>query len=276
MKTITSRQNPAVRAFRDLAEHPDPTGARLLLEGAHLVRDAADAGLEFELACIATSKQERRTEEGTLAAVLASHGVEVIAVPDPVFAAVSPVRSPSGIVAIGRRHPITAADLCSHSSPLVVVAVDVQDPGNVGAVIRVGEAAGATGAFMTGASANPFSWKALRGSMGSALRLPVIHTVPLPQVQECLRGAAVRTIAAVPRAGVDPETVDWRGGVAILVGGEGAGLTEDVVAASDARVTIPMAPQVDSLNVAVAAAILLYTARRQRLGRGLSASPARA
>ena len=125
MKTITSRQNPVVRAFRDLAEHPDPTGTRLLLDGAHLIQDAVNAGIEFELACVAASRQEQPTEERTLAAALASCGVEVIAVSDQVFAAISPVRTPSGIVAIGQRQPTAAADVCGRTSPLLVVGVDV-------------------------------------------------------------------------------------------------------------------------------------------------------
>jgi RNA methyltransferase, TrmH family len=264
MKTITSRQNPAVRAFRELAEHPDRAGARLLLDGVHLVGDAADAGIDIEVACVATSRLEHPTEEAALAATLAAGGVEVIAVPDQVFATVSPVRTPSGIAAIGRRTPASAADICAHPAPLIIVAVDVQDPGNVGAVIRVGEAAGATGVFVTGASANPFSWKALRGSMGSALRLPVVSSVNIIEVLTCLRLSHIRSICAVARDGTDPDAQRWDGGIGILVGGEGPGLSEDVIAACNERVTIPMAPRVESLNVAVAAAVLLYTARRHR------------
>ena len=267
MKTITSRQNPAVRAFRELADHADPRGARLLLDGVHLVRDAVDAGLEFEVGCVAASRQAHGDEASALAAGLIARGVEVIAVPDQVFAAISPVRTPSGIVAIARRRPTGAEDICSRPSPLVMVGVDIQDPGNVGAVVRVAEATGTTGVFVAGTSANPFSWKALRGSMGSALRLPVVNAADLLQVQMSLRESRIRTIAAVARGGVDPEAVNWLGGVAVVVGGEGPGLREDVVAACDARVTIPMAPHVESLNVAVAAAILLYTARRHRAGR---------
>lgn len=269
MKTITSRQNPAARAFRNLADHPDPTGARVLLDGAHLIRDALDAGIELESACVTTSKQEHPSEEGALATVIAGRGGEVIAVPDRLFAAISPVRTPSGIIAIGRRHPTKVSDICSRRTPMVVVSVDVQDPGNVGAIIRVAEATGATGAFVTGVSANPFSWKGLRGSMGSALRLPVVTTADLLMVQSCLRQAGVRTVAAVARGGLDPETVRWDGGVALMVGGEGSGLSDEVASACDEQVTIPMAPQVESLNVAVAAAILLYTARRRRNLPGL-------
>jgi tRNA G18 (ribose-2'-O)-methylase SpoU len=96
----------------------------------------------------------------------------------------------------------------------------------------------------------------------------VVNAVDLLQVQSCLQQSRIRTIAAVARGGVDPEAVNWRGGVAVVVGGEGPGLSDDVVAACDERVTIPMAPPVESLNVAVAAAILLYTARRHRVTPG--------
>jgi len=263
MRTIASRHNPAVRAFRDLAEHPDPSGARLLLDGAHLIRDALDAGLEFEIACVAL-EQEPTTESARLAAVLDHRGVDVVSLPSQLFALVSPVRTPSGIAAIARRPRREAPDIWSGPSPLVAVAVDVQDPGNVGAIIRVADAIGVAGVVVTGASANPFSWKALRGSMGSALRLPVVTSSDVSDVQSQLRESRIRTVGAVARDGVDPEAVDWHGGVAILVGGEGSGLSDSVVARCDARVTIPMASRVESVNVAVAAAILLYTARRHR------------
>ena len=92
-----------------------------------------------------------------------------------------------------------------------LAAVDVQDPGNVGALLRAAEAGGATGAFVCGASANPFSWKALRGSMGSALRLPVVAGMTADAVLTCMADAGVRTVAAVPRGGDDPDAVDWRG-----------------------------------------------------------------
>src|SRR6187455_300253 len=103
MRAIASRQNPVVREFRDLANQPDPHGARLLLDGAHLVRDAADAGLEFEVVCVASSHLDRRTEESALALALERRGVAIVVMPDKLFAAVSPVRTPSGIAAIAKR-----------------------------------------------------------------------------------------------------------------------------------------------------------------------------
>lgn len=267
MKSISSRQNPMVRAFRELAAEPDPSGARLLLDGVHLVRDAVAAGATLEAVAIAASHLQSDSEEGQLARRLDATGTEVVLASDDVFAALSPVRTPSGLVAIGRRTPTRAQDICAAVGHWILAAFDVQDPGNVGSLARSAEAAGMTGMFVSGASANPFSWKALRGSMGSALRLPIVFGLPVTSVLGCLESSGVRTVASVARGGDAPDAVDWRGSVALIVGGEGPGLSEEVVARCDARTTIPMADGVESLNVAVAAGILAYAARRQRFAR---------
>jgi RNA methyltransferase, TrmH family len=196
--------------------------------------------------------------------MLERSGVELVQAPDAVFAAMSPVRTPSGLIAIATRRPASPSDVCSVSDALVLVAIDVQDPGNVGALVRTAEAGGMSGMFVTGASANPFSWKAIRGSMGSTLRLPVVGDVPTASVMTCLKNGGIRSIAAVPRGGQDPDAIDWRGKVALIVGGEGAGLPDSVTSNCDALVSIPMAARVESLNVAAAGAILIYAARRQR------------
>ena len=265
MKSISSRQNPLVHTFRALADDPDPTGERLLLDGAHLVRDAHEAGALFEVLVVAASRLGTHTEEAQIAAILEASGVDVIAADQKAFAALSPVKSPSGIAAIVRRKVTAPAAICEHPRALIVTAVDVQDPGNVGALIRAAEAGGATGTFVCGTSASPFSWKALRGSMGSALRLPVVAGMTTEAVMTCMEAAGLRTIATVPRGGENPDEIDWHGQVGLLVGGEGPGLSDDVVARCSGRVSIPMATTVESLNVAVAGGILIYAARRQRI-----------
>lgn len=264
MQTISSRANPIVQTFRTLAARADPEGARLLLDGVHLLREALASGAELEVVAVAASHLAAGTDEGALADALSRQGVEVVAAADRALAALSPVRTSSGIVAIARRKVVAAEDVCSRPSAFVVTAVDVQDPGNVGALLRAAEAAGASGAFVCGTSASPFSWKAVRGSMGSVLRLDVVGNMAVEQAVTHMRSAGLKTIAAVPRGGRHPDEVDWRGGVALLLGGEGPGLTPALVAACESRVTIPMAPPVESLNVAVAAGILCYAARRQR------------
>src|SRR5262249_17695319 len=169
--TITSRQNPLVARFRDAAR--GDAGDVLLLDGAHLVADALAAQLRIDLAAVTPASRER-TDVQQIASALADAGVSVATVAQPVMDAVSPVRSSSGIVALAARPSFPIDRLFAGAAPLVVIAVDVQDPGNVGAIVRVAEAAGATGVVAAGASANPFGWKALRGSMGSALRLPTV------------------------------------------------------------------------------------------------------
>lgn len=253
-----------MRAFRELAADPDPAGARLLLDGLHQLRDARAAGAELEVVAVAGSHLLSLSEEGDLARAIEGDGVQVFFVSDQALAAMSPVRTPSGIVAIARRTPTNAATICKRENGFTLVAADVQDPGNLGSLIRAAEAGGVTGALVCGVSANPFSWKALRGSMGSALRLPIAHGLEVLDVLSCAKQFGATTVAAVPRDGRAPDAVDWSGRVALFVGGEGHGLTADIVAQCDDRVTIPMTPPVESLNVAVAAAILIYAARRQR------------
>jgi TrmH family RNA methyltransferase len=264
VRTISSRQNPIVRTFRELAAEPPADGIRVLLDGAHLIEEARGAGLSIELAAVSARQLESQPEMKRLAEALSRDGVDLTVVTQPVMNAISPVRSPSGIVAIAARQPCALVDICRTPHALIVAAVDVQDPGNLGALLRASEAGGATGAIVCGASASPFSWKAVRGSMGSVLRLPVAVAPRPDSVLTCARRSGVRTVASIPRGGDAPDAIDWRDRALVFVGGEGPGLAAETIAACDARVTIPMQAPVESLNVAVAAALLVYEARRQR------------
>src|SRR5262249_29064773 len=163
--TITSRHNPLVARFRDAAR--GDAGAVVLLDGAHLVADAVAAHVTMIAAAVTPASLERH-DIHELAEALIRRGVPVATVSAAVMDAISRVRSASGIVALADRPP-RSRDLYAHELPLVAIAVDVQDPGNLGAIVRVAEAAGATGVVVAGNSAQPFGWKALRGSMGSAL-----------------------------------------------------------------------------------------------------------
>ncbi|MGH9253760.1 MAG: TrmH family RNA methyltransferase [Vicinamibacterales bacterium] len=263
MRAISSRQNPAVRAFRELARTPDPTGARLLLDGVHLIRNAMAAGTALEAIAVSASRAAAR-DEADIVRAAAAHGTPVFTVATQAFAAMSPVRAPSGVVAIAHRTPVDAHSICRRPDGFVLIAADIQDPGNLGSLIRAGEAGGVSGVLVCGASASPFSWKAVRGSMGSILRLPVAAGLAVDAAMRCIRAQNGRVVAAVPRQGRDPDAVNWRGRVALLVGGEGPGLSEATLGQVDDAVTIPMSSPVESLNVAVAAAILVYAARRQR------------
>ena len=259
--TITSRQNPLVARFRTAAR--GDVGGVMLLDGAHLVADAIAATVIFQLAAVTPASRDERDIRALVDAI-ERRGVEVITVSASVMNAASPVKTPSGIVALAEC-PAAAADrLYAGPAALVVAAVDVQDPGNLGAIVRVAEAAGATGFVAAGGSANPFGWKALRGSMGSALRLPITSQAAADEAVADARRHGCRVIATVPRDGRSLFDVDLTGPIVVLVGGEGQGLTPSLVDAADERVTIPMRAPVESLNAAVTAARLVYESARQR------------
>jgi len=263
--TITSRQNPLVARYRAAARGE---GDVVLLEGAHLVADALHSGAAIRHAAV-TAAAQSAANVGDLVRALARAGAEIAHVSQKVMDAMSPARSSSGLVALAARPPVALERLYLGPAPLVVVAVDVQDPGNVGAIARVAEAGGASGMVAAGASADPFGWKALRGSMGSSLRLPVVAASPDAAVAEA-RVHGCRVIAAVARDGRSVRwvyDVDFTGPVAILIGSEGRGLSPELAAEADERIAIPMQPPVESLNAAVAAALIVYEARRQRTRR---------
>ena len=144
--------------------------------------------------------------------------------------------------------------------PLLVFACGIQDPGNLGAIIRTAEAAGATGLVTMSAGADPYGWKALRGSMGSALRLPIVVATDVVQAIEDAKMHGCRLMGAVSRGGACYRDTDFSQPTAIAVGGEGQGLSDEVLGALDQRVSVPMAPPVESLNTAVTAALLLFEA----------------
>ena len=148
--------------------------------------------------------------------------------------------------------------------PLILVLDAVQDPGNVGAIVRTAEACGASALIAGPGTADPFGWKALRGSMGSAFRLPIALTTDATAALQTIRRAGVRSFALVPRGGMPLHRPDFAAPTAILIGAEGEGLSRDLTNAADERVTIEMRPPVESLNVSVAAALVLYEASRQR------------
>jgi RNA methyltransferase, TrmH family len=260
MKRITSRQNPLVARCRAAArgELPDV----LLLDGLHLVSEAIAAGVRIRLlAMVADAVDTPPITE--IIKRLPPDEVESVIVSAPVMAALSPVRSFSSIVALADR-PRDASPRRPQTKPLVVVAIDMQDPGNLGAIVRVAEAGGATGVIVTGRSADPFGWKALRGSSGSALRLPIDVIADTQRAVKEIRAQGCRVVATAPRGGRSFFEVDYTGATAILVGAEGQGLPSSLVSAANERVTIPMQSPVESLNAAVAAALIVYEARRQR------------
>jgi TrmH family RNA methyltransferase len=267
MEHISSRQNPIVKQFRLLLDpagdrYAANGGARLLLDGAHLLEEALNADLLVEV--VAVRDDVGDGPAGDLVRRAAAGGARLVSVTTSVLAAISPVRQPSGIVAIARQKAWSLDAVLAPAPQLILMLADVQDPGNVGAVVRAAEACGATGIITSAGTADPFGWKALRGSMGSTFRIPVAAHQALPDAVQHARERGVRVYAAVPRAGTPLPRCDLRKPSAVLLGGEGQGLQADLAALADETLTIPMRGSVESLNVATAAALIAYEAFRQR------------
>jgi TrmH family RNA methyltransferase len=261
--TISSRHNPFVQQCRDLARNRAAGAPDVLLDGLHLLSDALAAGVP--VAAAAAPEAFWQSPVGApLADALEAGGALLYSATPGVLEAASPVKAPTGIVAVARWTPADVHKVLGAQPALVVCAVHVQDPGNTGAIIRAAEAAGATGVITTPGSADPFGWKALRGSMGSAFRLPVAAGAEVEAVCREAREGGVRVISTSPAGGVRLHEVDLAGPSLILVGGEGAGLPGHLQAAADELLRIPMCEPVESLNVAVAAGVILYEAYRQR------------
>jgi TrmH family RNA methyltransferase len=254
MQRITSRQNSVVARYRSAALGDDDM---LLLDGPHLIKEALSAGIA-PTHLMVTADAMAKADIAALLTAADDLGVEIASVNASVMGAASPVRTPAGIVAIAKRPARPNDKLYSGRKPLVLIACDVQDPGNMGAIVRVAEAAGASGVVAAGSCADPFGWKALRGSMGSALRLPVVVEARTEQAIDEARRHRCRIAAAVPRDGVSMFEARLAPPLAILIGGEGPGLPQSLLEGADTRVTIPMQAPVESLNAAVTAALLLY------------------
>ena len=255
---ITSRQHPIVKEFRELARGGGPL---ILLDGWHLLGEAAAARVAVEKIAICGPPTTREQE---VVDRLRRAGAQIVDVSGSVLNALSPVNSPTGVVASARR-PLVASDAILHPTPaLVLAATGLQDPGNAGAIIRSAAAAGATGVVLDESSADPWGWKALRASMGSAFHLPVLRSRGMGSLLKDWRQAGLRIAATVPRNGTSMHNVDFTKPTVLLLGGEGAGLADALVESADVRVTIPMRGGIESLNAAVAAAVLLYEAQRQR------------
>jgi len=268
MERISSRQNPLVRRFRALAQGTttDADGGTLdmLLDGEHLLREAIASRIQIDIAAFADGGRDRSF--ATLADELAQHGAPVVSVTTAVLEAMSPVRAPSGVVAIARLPTVSIDRVLERQPQLIFMLCDVQDPGNVGAVVRAGEACGATGIVAGERCADPYGWKAVRGSMGSIFRVPVASRVSLLDAARMVKARGVRLLAAVPRDGDALHETDLREPFAVMLGGEGSGLPHALLEQADARLTIPMRPPVESLNVSIAAALIAYEASRQRAG----------
>jgi TrmH family RNA methyltransferase len=261
VRRISSRSNPLVARFRAAARGRDPDS--LLLDGEHLIEEALASGITLDAVALAETIADTRPE---LIERLERSGAEVVRVPSQVMAAMSPVKQPAGLVALGRASGASLEEATAGSPQLIVLMQGIQDAGNVGAIVRAADGCGATGLIACEGTADPFGWKALRGAMGSTFRVPIAVRQPAAAALAQLRRQGISIVATVPRDGTPLPRFTLTGPVAILLGGEGPGLPPDVIGQADQRLSIPMRAPVESFNVAITAALVLYEAAKQRNG----------
>jgi RNA methyltransferase, TrmH family len=274
-----SRDNRWLKEFRMALRGGLPTENGFVgVEGVRLVEEALRSGCRIQ-AVLFSESGERHHERLASLIDRPETAFPVLRTTERLFEGLADTEHPQGVAALVHPREASFDDLVhaplSACAPLLVVLAGVQDPGNVGTILRTAAAFGVTGAAAAASgisgTANPFSPKALRASAGAALHLPVLAGMSLAILLAQLRVAGVRTLASSvhePRNGeqplLAPWQVDWCQPVALLVGNEGAGLPEEVERGADARIHIPMAGGIESLNAAAAAAVVFYEAARQR------------
>lgn len=264
VKTIASPENPVIKNIRRLQHRGGRrSGGRFVLEGVKLGGEALTTcgnDLAIEQALLSRPLVEREPGRA-LVARLESRGIPWAAVDARVFRRLSSLEAPEGLLLVARR---AVRPLESLTGGLVVVATGIRDPGNLGAVARVAEAVDASALVTCRSSADPLQSKALRGSMGSLLRLPVVDGSEPRAALHCLRENGLRLVGCLARGGEDYRKADLRAPLALILGNESMGLEQPLLEATELLVSIPMKETVESLNVAVAAGLALYEALRQK------------
>ena len=266
IRTVQSKQNPRVKELRAALLRPGRGESDLVaLEGLHLVDEALRSGMPLQTIFIAQG-HENLLE--TLGAIDETK-TEILAVPKEILDSAVSTESPQPIAALAhpRNWPLAEVLEQKPGTPaLLVVLSGIQDPGNLGTILRSAEAFGATGILCLTGTVSRWNPKAMRASAGSVFRLPVLASSEAKAFQH-LRETGIHTIAAMAREADPLNVVDLAGPIAIFIGSEGSGLSPEIAGQCDARITIPCPGPVESLNAAVAASVLLYEASRQRAGR---------
>jgi TrmH family RNA methyltransferase len=263
MTKIISRDNSLLRRAR--AVRDGKVTDSIFVEGLRLAEEARQSGLAIE--AVVYSEELAQKERGReLIRALERDSVKSAAVSEKLLQSISYTKTPQGIVVLAAR-PSVARDLFDDRQPetsLLVILHRLNNPVNVGAIVRTAEAAGATGVIATAGTADPFSPKSLRGAMGSAFRLPIWTGLDYQQAIDWCHRMRVQTVCADVHSQESYAGIDWRQSTAIIMGAESDGLSPEEIALTDKAVKIPMKGRTESLNVAVAAGILLYEATRNR------------
>lgn len=260
---VTSRENSVVKQLRSLADakHRNRTGS-FIIEGVKMVEEALRdrAGVKMVAAAPSLTRHHGRG----IIKLAGNEGVDILWISERLMSHISESKTPQPVMAVVGLREHSDESLLSSSAGPIVFCCQIQDPGNLGTIIRTAEAAGAAGVAISPNTVDPYNAKAVRASMGSILRVPVAQTGEAMLFLEKCRLRGLQAVALTPAGERTHFDLDLTRPSVLFIGREGAGLPETVLNTVDLRVRIPMANSVDSLNVATSVAVVLYEALRQR------------
>jgi RNA methyltransferase, TrmH family len=263
MMKITSRDNSLLRLARSVRD--GKMQEFMFVEGMRLCEEALRSGLEIE-AVIVSDELAGKEKAADLISKLGEVSSRVATVSEKLLESISYTKTPQGIIVLTER-PNSGQEhfAAKQKDPVLIVIMHrINNPVNVGAILRTAEAAGATGAIATQNTSDPFSPKSLRGAMGSAFRLPVWFGPTYDEAVAWCSQQEIQTVCAHVHASTSYHEVDWKYPSALIVGPESSGLSREEIALANRAVRIPMQAESESLNVAVATGVLLYEAARVR------------
>jgi TrmH family RNA methyltransferase len=261
LRLIEGAHNPLVKELRKaFAEGELTHDGYCAIEGIRILEEAIRSGLKFRALFF---REAAKNKAERLLPQMAAH-VETVVLPDKLFASAVASESPQGVAALVKCKVFSLEDVLGRSSygPLVAIA-GVQDPGNLGTILRSAEAFGAGGILLGEGTANVFNSKVIRASAGSVFRLPIAKA-RLTQAIQLMKGQGLRLVATSSHKSKPLEDVNLSLPLAIFIGSEGAGVPRELLAKMDEVVAIPHSPTVESLNAGVAASIVLYEVARRR------------
>lgn len=260
--TITSRQNPRVVAARRLDERKQrQQQGRFLVEGVKLLEMALRAAAQPREAFVCP--EQLGPAAATLLDRLLAAGAELLSVSPSVMQALAEREAAEGLVVTFDLFGASLGDLRLRDDDLVLVLDRLQDPGNLGTLLRTADAVGAAGVVLLEPCVDPFDPKVVRGSMGSLFNLPLVRSSDVDSLFAALHSRGLHVVAADARRGVEWGEGLWQGDVALALGNEARGLSLDVLPHIDAWARLPIAGQAESLNVAVAGGVLMYAWLRE-------------
>ena len=262
---ITSTSNARIKRLVNLKKKRklrDEEGV-FLVEGIRMFREVPLDKLKE----VYVSESFYKKEKDTVKEVLKDSKIRVEELTDTVFSHASDTKTPQGILCVVEQMNHKISELTSAECPLIMVLDHLQDPGNLGTMIRTGEGAGITGVIMNNQTVDIFNPKTIRATMGSIFRVPFVYVPDLAPVLEQMHAKGIHTYAAHLKGQEYYDSFSFREPTAFLIGNEGNGLSKEISDQAGQYLKIPMEGRVESLNASIAAALLMYEAHRQRSAR---------